>query len=88
MTFSLMLASWVQERAAVVPEATLSLEDIASPEAKSNAPAPRGDGRIILDDVDWGIISEKHGTRSPLQCLEKWYQQLAPSMVARGVHLL
>lgn len=24
------------------------------------------------------------GTRSNIQCLEKWYSQLSPSMVARG----
>lgn len=40
--------------------------------------------RHVLDDIDWGIISAKVGTRSDVQCLEKWYGQLCPSMVDRG----
>jgi hypothetical protein len=42
------------------------------------------DKRVVLDDIDWGIISQKVQTRSNLQCLEKWYDQMAPSMVDRG----
>ncbi len=45
------------------------------------------DGRVVLDDVNWVAISEKLGTRSPLQCLGKWYGKLSPSMVARGATL-
>jgi hypothetical protein len=40
--------------------------------------------RQVLDDVDWGLVSRKVGTRSHVQCLEKWYSQLCPSMVERG----
>ncbi|KFM27339.1 DNA-binding protein REB1 [Auxenochlorella protothecoides] len=43
-----------------------------------------GSRRIILDDIDWGIISDQVGTRSNIQCLDKWYRQLSPSMVTRG----
>ena len=42
------------------------------------------DRRVVLDDIDWGVISKRVGTRSNVQCLEKWYDQLAPSMVERG----
>jgi hypothetical protein len=40
--------------------------------------------RLVLDDIDWGAVSSRVGTRSNLQCLEKWYNQLSPSMVERG----
>jgi hypothetical protein len=42
------------------------------------------DRRIVLDDIDWELISSRVGTRSGPQCLEKWYDQLSPSMVSRG----
>lgn len=42
------------------------------------------DRRIVLDDINWEAISAKVGTRSHIQCLEKWYDQLRPSMVATG----
>ena len=40
--------------------------------------------RQVLDDIDWGLVSRKVGSRSQVQCLEKWYSQLCPSMVERG----
>jgi transposase-like protein len=40
--------------------------------------------RHVRDDVDWDVISRRVKTRSGLQCLLKWYDQLCPSMVERG----
>eukprot|EP00887_Chlorella_sp_A99_P005250 scaffold1.g5250.t1 len=40
--------------------------------------------RGVLDDIDWGLVSERVGTRSNVQCLDKWYNQVSSSMVARG----
>lgn len=59
----------------------LSLEDIG---VDAGAVQPKKTGRIILDDVDWATVAERHGTRSDTQCRDKWYKQLCPSMVARG----
>ena len=59
----------------------LSLEDIG---VDAGAIQPKKTGRIILDDVDWASVAERHGTRSDTQCRDKWYKQLCPSMVARG----
>ena len=61
---------------------SLTLDDLeaGSPQAEHT----QSDGRIILDDVDWDLVSEQHGTRSAAQCLTKWYTQLAPSMVTTG----
>lgn len=59
----------------------LSLEDIG---VDAGASQPKKTGRIILDDVDWATVAERHGTRSDTQCRDKWYRQLCPSMVARG----
>ncbi|PRW58651.1 myb family transcription factor family [Chlorella sorokiniana] len=42
------------------------------------------DRRVVLDDIDWNVVSRAVRTRSNLQCLEKWYDQLSPSMVDRG----
>ena len=42
------------------------------------------DKRLILDDIDWSVVSDRVGTRSKQQCLDKWYDQLAPSMIVRG----
>ncbi|KAL4432464.1 hypothetical protein ABPG77_001763 [Micractinium sp. CCAP 211/92] len=69
--------------------ATLTLEDI---QGAASEPVVDADGaatvtvsrRIILDDIDWNVVSQAVGTRSNIQCLEKWYSQLSPSMVARG----
>ena len=41
----------------------------------------QADGRIILDDIDWDVISARHGSRSAPQCLTKWYTHLAPTIV-------
>ena len=48
---------------------------------------PKADGRIVLDDINWRAISQTVATRTPGQCMEKWYHSLAPSMVARGALL-
>lgn len=40
----------------------------------------------MLDDIDWGTVSKALGMRSPLQCMDKWYDQLAPSMTSTGNH--
>lgn len=50
----------------------------------SDGHGKQADGRIILDDIDWDVISSRHGARSAPQCLTKWYTQLAPSMVSKG----
>ena len=39
------------------------------------SPSPNSGALLFLQSV---------GTRSNIQCLEKWYSQLSPSMVARG----
>lgn len=59
----------------------MSLEDLSVAAA---AEADGKDGRVVLDDIDWNTMSLEVGTRSPLQCMDKWYDQLAPSMVASG----
>ena len=61
---------------------SLTLDDLESGSAE--AEHTQADGRIILDDIDWDLVSEQHGTRSAAQCLTKWYTQLAPSMVTKG----
>ena len=40
--------------------------------------------RAPLDGVDWSAVSASVATRSPAQCMEKWYDQVSPSMAARG----
>ncbi|GAX76397.1 hypothetical protein CEUSTIGMA_g3842.t1 [Chlamydomonas eustigma] len=44
----------------------------------------RRDCRLILDGIDWQVVSEVVETRDPVQCRKKWYSQLSPSMVSRG----
>lgn len=61
---------------------SLTLDDLES--GSPQAEHTQSDGRIILDDIDWDLVSEQHGTRSAAQCLTKWYTQLAPSMVTKG----
>ena len=41
-------------------------------------------GRNLIDAVNWDVISQLHGTRAPKSCRQKWYDNLAPSMVSRG----
>ena len=41
-------------------------------------------GRTLIDAVNWDVISQLHGTRGPKACRQKWYDNLAPSMVSRG----
>ncbi|KAK9840762.1 hypothetical protein WJX81_003109 [Elliptochloris bilobata] len=78
------------------PEEEALLADIV-PDALAGAQAARAaapregssrgteqDGRVVLDDINWAAVSERLGTRSPLQCMGKWYSKLSPSMVARG----
>ncbi|KAK9824387.1 hypothetical protein WJX72_009904 [[Myrmecia] bisecta] len=69
-----------QDHEAARREATLSFADISGAGAQPAA----ADGRLLLDDIDWGLISDKVGTRSNNQCLDKWYNQLCPSMVSKG----
>ncbi|PSC75744.1 DNA-binding REB1 [Micractinium conductrix] len=40
--------------------------------------------RTVLDDIDWNVVSQAVGSRSNVQCLEKWYAQLAPDMIDQG----
>lgn len=56
----------------------------AVPSPQSGGPSEVRDRRVVLDDIDWGPISVRVGTRSATQCKDKWYSQLSPSMVARG----
>jgi hypothetical protein len=67
--------------AAAAAPADLDPALFAGAGAAPGGAAPR---RAVLDDVDWGAVSAAVGTRTHIQCLEKWYDQLAPSMVARG----
>ena len=41
-------------------------------------------GRVLIDAVNWDVVSQLHGTRAPKACRQKWYDNLAPSMVTRG----
>ena len=43
-----------------------------------------GSGRLLIDAVNWDVVSQQHGTRNPKACRQKWYDSLAPSMVSRG----
>ena len=45
----------------------------------------REDGRALLDDIDWVLVAQKVGTRTRTQCMDKWYNSLAPSMVSQGM---
>lgn len=40
--------------------------------------------RKVLDDINWEVISKKVETRTPKQCMEKWYDQMRPSMIESG----
>ena len=64
----------------------LTLDDLES--RAGDGHNKQADGRIILDDIDWDLISAQHGTRAAAQCLTKWYTQLAPSMVSKGTLIL
>ncbi len=38
-------------------------------------PSAQGeDKRVVLDDVDWGAVADKVGTRNHAQCMERWYK--------------
>ncbi|EFN59006.1 hypothetical protein CHLNCDRAFT_49822 [Chlorella variabilis] len=70
-------------------EVTLSMADITGAVAEpvvdeDGAAAFTVSRRVVLDDIDWSVVSAAVGTRTNIQCLEKWYSQLSPSMVARG----
>jgi Myb-like DNA-binding domain len=64
--------------------AALSNLDNTNPFTNTTPGSIKIDKRIVLDDIDWGVISQRVGSRSNIQCCEKWYDQLAPSMVDRG----
>ncbi|KAK9817342.1 hypothetical protein WJX74_005162 [Apatococcus lobatus] len=66
-------------------QATLSFGDIAEDDSEPEEAAGEiSDARVVVDDIDWSIISDRMGTRSNNQCMEKWYTQLTPGMVSRG----
>lgn len=46
--------------------------------------APPSDRRMTLDDIDWNYISAQVRTRSTVQCIDKWYNRLAPTLESRG----
>lgn len=77
-----MLQANEEERSSAGAGLSLTLDDLESGSAE--AEHTQSDGRIILDDIDWDLVSEQHGTRTAAQCLTKWYTQLAPSMVTKG----
>lgn len=72
----------IEEKTRAGDALTLTLDDLESSPADTDSKPT--DGRIILDDIDWDVISAQHGTRAAPQCLTKWYTQLAPSMVSKG----
>ena len=77
-----MTVQGFEESSQAADALTLTMDDLDS--SPADADSKRSDGRIILDDIDWDVISAQHGTRAAPQCLTKWYTQLAPSMVAKG----
>ncbi len=72
----------IEEKTQAGDALTLTMDDLESSPADTDSKP--SDGRIILDDIDWDVISAQHGTRAAPQCLTKWYTQLAPSMVSKG----
>lgn len=76
-----ILSQDIEDELASPKAVTLSFEDVPSP-AKEQA--KEDDGRALLDDVDWNFIASKVGTRSRVQCMDRWYRILAPSMVSQG----
>lgn len=72
----------IEEKTQAGDALTLTMDDLESSPADTDSKP--SDGRIILDDIDWDVISSQHGTRAAPQCLTKWYTQLAPSMVSKG----
>jgi len=72
----------IEEKTRAGDALTLTMDDLESSPADTDSKP--SDGRIILDDIDWDVISSQHGTRAAPQCLTKWYTQLAPSMVSKG----
>ncbi len=43
------------------------------------------DHRHTLEDINWEFIAKLQGTRTHLQCQDRWYRRLAPGMIERGV---
>ena len=72
----------IEEKTRAGDALTLTMDDLES--SPGDTDSKPSDGRIILDDIDWDVISAQHGTRAAPQCLTKWYTQLAPSMVSKG----
>ena len=72
-----------EEKLASPKAATLSFEDMPTP-VKSEKEVETEDGRALLDDVNWDVVAHKVGTRSRVQCMDKWYRNLAPSMITQG----
>ncbi len=42
-------------------------------------------GLQVIEDINWTLIAEQHGSRSFHQCADRWYNHLAPSMLQRGI---
>ena len=38
-----------------------------------------------MEDVNWDFIAKLHGTRNYMQCRDRWYRRLSPTMIQRGV---
>ena len=64
-------------------EATLALDDIPA-EPKDGGQNDADERRHVLDDINWRLVAIKVPTRTQVQCMTKWYRELAPSMVATG----
>lgn len=62
--------------------ATLTLDDVPDEATADGRPGPQI--RTVLDDIDWTFVSDAVETRTRLQCMDKWYKSLAPSMITTG----
>lgn len=69
--------------AAAAEEATTPNTNTKTKTAKSPS-VPPSDRRMTLDDIDWNYISSQVRTRSTVQCIDKWYNRLAPTLKSRG----
>jgi hypothetical protein len=70
-------AAWEAEAATTTPNTNTGTS------AKSPS-VPPSDRRMTLDDIDWNYISAQVRTRSTVQCIDKWYNRLAPTLQSRG----
>lgn len=82
------VAADLRRKAAAAPGAAaagplLSASPTALPPLAATAQGAADDGQA-LDGVSWAAVSAAVRTRSPLQCMAKWYEGLAPSLAERG----